>query len=134
MPKDPRELPLLLRRPAGDQGRPFLNWLPSRSSTDWDEVKEVGADGARLRLPLVQSQFFAQAAKETGNPVKVMDISELIMAFGKRIRRKAWAISKETYKALEAIVGSQFISDDPAICEGIGPDPVDTSPASDMSG
>jgi len=28
------------------------------------------------------------------------------------------AISKEIYKALEAIVGSQYISDDPVICEG----------------
>ena len=28
------------------------------------------------------------------------------------------AISKEAYKALESVVGSKYISDDPAICEG----------------
>jgi hypothetical protein len=28
------------------------------------------------------------------------------------------AIVKEAYKALEAIVGPKYISDDPAICEG----------------
>ena len=28
------------------------------------------------------------------------------------------AISKEIYNALEAIVGAQYISDDPVICEG----------------
>jgi len=27
------------------------------------------------------------------------------------------AISKEIYKALEAVVGSEYISDDPVICE-----------------
>ena len=28
------------------------------------------------------------------------------------------AIVKEAYNALESIVGSEYISDDPAICEG----------------
>ena len=28
------------------------------------------------------------------------------------------AISKEAYKVLESIVGSEYISDDPTICEG----------------
>ncbi|HEY55759.1 MAG TPA: hypothetical protein G4N91_05800, partial [Dehalococcoidia bacterium] len=28
------------------------------------------------------------------------------------------AISKEAYKGLEAIVGSEYISADPAVCEG----------------
>jgi hypothetical protein len=27
-------------------------------------------------------------------------------------------ISKEAYNALEAVVGTRFISDDPAVCEG----------------
>jgi Fe-S oxidoreductase len=44
-----------------------------------DEVKEVGAEVLVSACPWCKNNF-AQAAKETGNPVKVMDISELIMA------------------------------------------------------
>jgi Fe-S oxidoreductase len=44
-----------------------------------EEVKEVGAEVLVSACPWCKTNF-AQAAKETGNPVKVMDISELIMA------------------------------------------------------
>jgi Fe-S oxidoreductase len=44
-----------------------------------EEVKEVGAEMLVSACPWCKINF-AQAAKETGNPVKIMDISELIMA------------------------------------------------------
>src|SRR4030042_1481782 len=40
-----------------------------------------------------------------------------VVLFGYQ-RRKVMTISKEAYVALESIVGSEFISDDPAVCEG----------------
>ena len=44
-----------------------------------DEVKSVGAELLVSACPWCKNNF-ALAAKETGNPVKVMDISELILA------------------------------------------------------
>jgi len=44
-----------------------------------EEVQEVGAEALVSACPWCKINF-AQAAKETGNPVKIMDISELIMA------------------------------------------------------
>ena len=44
-----------------------------------DEVKSVGAELLVSSCPWCKNNF-ALAAKETGNPVKVMDISELILA------------------------------------------------------
>jgi Fe-S oxidoreductase len=44
-----------------------------------EEVKHVGAEMLVSACPWCKNNF-AQAAKETGNPVKVMDISELIWA------------------------------------------------------
>ena len=44
-----------------------------------DEVKAVGAEVLVSACPWCKNNF-ALAAKETGNPVKVMDISELILA------------------------------------------------------
>ena len=44
-----------------------------------EEVRDVGAEVLVSACPWCKNNF-AQAAKETGNPVKVMDISELIMA------------------------------------------------------
>jgi Fe-S oxidoreductase len=44
-----------------------------------DEVKSVGAEVLVSACPWCKNNF-AAAAKETGNPVKVMDISELIVA------------------------------------------------------
>jgi Fe-S oxidoreductase len=44
-----------------------------------EEVKEVGAEILVSACPWCKNNF-AQAAKDTGNHLKVMDISELIMA------------------------------------------------------
>jgi Fe-S oxidoreductase len=44
-----------------------------------EEVKHVGAEMLVSACPWCKNNF-ALAAKETGNPVKVMDISELILA------------------------------------------------------
>jgi Fe-S oxidoreductase len=44
-----------------------------------EEVQEVGAEALVSACPWCKINF-AQAAKETGNPIKIMDISELIMA------------------------------------------------------
>jgi Fe-S oxidoreductase len=44
-----------------------------------DEVKSVGAELLVSACPWCKNNF-SQAAKETGNPVKVMDIAELILA------------------------------------------------------
>ena len=64
--------------PDVEQKRPSQHSLPPQRNTGW-KVKEIGAEVLVSACPWCKNNF-AQAVKEDGNGVKVMDFSELILA------------------------------------------------------